>query len=88
MFDLKRVGERLKIAREEMNYTQKFVAEFIGKTREQISYYETGNREISISLLIKLANLYGKSIDYFLQSKMMNLGCRLHLGLVKFLRKT
>ncbi|NLM96047.1 MAG: helix-turn-helix transcriptional regulator [Halanaerobiaceae bacterium] len=66
MIDMKVVGERLREARLAMGYKQQKVADFIGKTREQISYYENGTREISLSLLTKLANLYGKSIDYFL----------------------
>lgn len=66
MLDMKLVGKRLKEARDGMNYSQQKVADFVDKTREQISYYENGSREISLSLLTKLANLYGKSIDYFI----------------------
>jgi len=66
MLDMKLVGKRLKEARDDMNYSQQKVADFVDKTREQISYYENGSREISLSLLTKLANLYGKSIDYFI----------------------
>ncbi|MDI9478977.1 MAG: helix-turn-helix transcriptional regulator [Bacillota bacterium] len=31
-----------------------------------LNSYENDTREISLSLLTKLANLYGKSIDYFI----------------------
>jgi len=66
MLDMKLVGKRLKEARENMNYSQQKVADYVDKTREQISYYENGSREIGLSLLIKLASLYGKNIDYFI----------------------
>lgn len=66
MLDMKLVGKRLKKARDDMNYSQQRVADYVDKTREQISYYENGSREISLSLLTKLANLYGKHIDYFI----------------------
>lgn len=66
MFDYKIVAEQLKKARQEMNYSQQEVANFVGKNRSQISYYETGARKINLSLLNKFANLYGKSIDYFI----------------------
>ena len=63
---MKLVGKRLKEARENMNYSQQKVADYVDKTREQISYYENGSREIGLSLLTKLATLYGKNIDYFI----------------------
>ena len=66
MLDMEMVGERLKAARKNMNYSQQAVADYIDKSREQISYYETGSRQISLSVLTKLSNLYGKSIDYFI----------------------
>lgn len=66
MIDMKLVGEKLKAARKDMKYSQQDVADYVDKTREQISYYEIGSREISLSLLTKLSSLYGKSIDYFI----------------------
>lgn len=65
MKNLKLLGEKLKIARTENKYTQNQVAKFLEIQREQLSYYETGTREISLSLLIKLADFYGKSLEYF-----------------------
>jgi transcriptional regulator with XRE-family HTH domain len=69
MFDMKLIGKRLKAARKDMNYSQQDVADYIGKTREQISYYENGSRQISLSLLNKLSNLYGRSLNYFIDEE-------------------
>ena len=55
---------RLRLLRQEHNYTQKKVAELLDITRPQYSLYETGKREIPISLLIELSNIYNKSIDF------------------------
>jgi transcriptional regulator with XRE-family HTH domain len=66
MFDMKLIGKRLKTARKDMNYSQQDAADFLGKSREQISYYENGSRQINLSLLNKLSNMYGKSINYFI----------------------
>lgn len=60
------IAKRLKKARLEMNYSQQQVADFIGKKRSDISYYETEAKEINLSLLNKFSKLYGKSIDYFI----------------------
>lgn len=66
MLNYDQIAKRLKEARLEMNYSQQQVADFIGKKRSQISYYETGARKINLSLLNKFSNLYGKSIEYFI----------------------
>ena len=66
MLDYEVIAKKLKEARKEMNYSQQEVANFIGKKRSQISYYETGARKINLSLLNKFSNLYGKSIEYFI----------------------
>lgn len=75
--DMKLIGKRLKEARENMNYSQKTVAKFVGKTREQISYYETGSRIVSLSLLTKFCNLYGKKLDYFIGEESEETGLKI-----------
>jgi len=60
------MGIRLKNARERIGLTQDQVARLIDVNRVEISYYETGSREISLGKLAQLANLYGCSVDYFL----------------------
>lgn len=57
---------RLKDLREDNDYTQSFIAEYLGVKQNTYSQYECEKREISISLLIKLAELYDTSVDYIL----------------------
>jgi transcriptional regulator with XRE-family HTH domain len=62
---LKSIGVKLQEARKKSGLKQVQVAELIGINEVQLSYYETATREINLSILEKLANLYGYKIDYF-----------------------
>lgn len=55
---------RLRTLRHDYDYTQEEIAKLLNVTRPQYSLYETGKREIPISLLIKLSKIYDKSIDF------------------------
>ncbi|MBQ7913185.1 MAG: helix-turn-helix transcriptional regulator [Clostridia bacterium] len=57
---------KLKELREENDYKQAFIANYIGVKQNAYSQYETGKRQIPIEALIKLADLYNVSIDYLL----------------------
>jgi transcriptional regulator with XRE-family HTH domain len=63
---LARIGNKLKQARKNIGLTQEEVAKVVNLNKTQISYYENATREISITLLEKLANLYGYKLEYFL----------------------
>lgn len=58
---------RLKDLREDHDYTQNFVASILGVKQNTYSQYESGKREIPISMLIQLAELYNTSVDYILE---------------------
>ena len=58
--------DRLKELREDIGYTQDYVAEKLSVTRQTISAYEKGISEPTLSNLVKLADLYNCSIDYLL----------------------
>ena len=58
------IYQRLKDLREDMDITQKDVAEFLGMKQSQYSLYETGQRKLSISDYIRLAEFYNFSLDY------------------------
>ncbi|MBR5233246.1 MAG: helix-turn-helix transcriptional regulator [Clostridia bacterium] len=64
MIGVKRV--RLKDLREDNDYTQTFIAEYLGVKQNTYSQYECEKREIPIALLIRLAKLYDTSVDYIL----------------------
>jgi transcriptional regulator with XRE-family HTH domain len=58
------LGKRLKELRKVYNYSQDYVAEAIGKTRQTYSHYETGRRNPSTETLYKLAAIYRQFYDY------------------------
>lgn len=53
------IGNNIKAFREKLGLNQESVANFLGVTREMISYYEQGNRNIPTVSISKLANLFG-----------------------------
>lgn len=55
--------QRLKELRKVNNYTQDYVAEALGTTRQTYSHYETGRRKPSPETIYKLALLYNVSAD-------------------------
>lgn len=57
---------RIKDLREDSDYTQVFVAEYLNLQRSVYRRYESGEREIPVWALIKLAALYGCTTDYLL----------------------
>ena len=56
--------KRLRDLREDNDYTQQYVANYLKINRVVYARYEHGQREIPISYLIRLSDLYGTSIDY------------------------
>lgn len=62
----KRIGERIRAAREKKGYTQAEVARVLGYTQTAVSKFERGEREISLVDLRKIANLLGQPMSYFL----------------------
>lgn len=58
--------ERLKEIRKDNDFNQIEIAKLLGITQVQYSRYETGERLIPITHLIKLAEYYNVSVDYLL----------------------
>ena len=50
--------------REDRDLTQKQIAEYLMCDQSLYSKYERGEREIPLSLIIKLADFYNVNIDY------------------------
>src|SRR6266498_3369463 len=61
------VGERLRIAREAAKITQAEAAESINVARTTLIAIEQGQRRIRMSELLKLAKLYGTSVNALLR---------------------
>jgi len=57
---------RIKELREENDFSQVEVAEFLHCTQAAYCFYEKGKRDIPTSVLISLASLYRCSTDYIL----------------------
>ncbi len=55
---------RLRDLREDNDYTQAFVADYLCIKQNTYSQYENELRQIPIGSLIKLSVLYNTSIDY------------------------
>lgn len=55
---------RIKDLREDNDLTQKEIAKILMCDQSLYSKYERGEREIPLSLLIKLADYYKTSLDY------------------------
>ncbi len=64
---MKNYGKLIKEERKKRNWTQQIVAEKINVTKEAISNYETGKRQISFTNLEKLLNIFGYSSNYLLE---------------------
>ena len=59
-------SQRLKQLRSDKHMTQAQVANRIGVTASMVSSYETDIRLPSYEVLVKIANLFGTTIDYLL----------------------
>ena len=57
---------RLKDIREDKDITQKTLSEYLNIKQNTYSQYETGQRQIPIEALIKLAIYFDTSTDYIL----------------------
>lgn len=53
------IGKNIKLFREKLGFSQEHIASFLGIKREMVSYYETGNRNIPVNDLQKLADIFG-----------------------------
>ena len=58
---------RLRDLREDHDFTQQYVADYLNMKQPQYSRYERGLRDIPTDILIRLAQLYKTSADYILE---------------------
>lgn len=66
---------RIRDLREDKDMNQTQIATYLGMSQTGYSKYETGERDVPTSILIKLADYYGVSVDYILgrtNNKKMN----------------
>ena len=58
---------RIKDLREDNDYTQRQIADYLHIRQNTYSQYETGHRQIPLDALVALAILYNTSVDYLLE---------------------
>lgn len=58
--------ERLRAIREDKDISQRDFARLMGTTPQQMSKYELGQQEMTVSRLIKACEILGVSADYLL----------------------
>lgn len=63
---MKETHEILRDLRENNNYRQEYIAQYLGTTQQTYSNYELGLREIPLHHIVKLSHLYQVSVDYLL----------------------
>ncbi|MCL2225532.1 MAG: helix-turn-helix domain-containing protein [Defluviitaleaceae bacterium] len=59
---------RIRDLREDKDWTQKQVANFLNCSQQVYSNYELGQRDIPTQILLELAALHKTSVDYLLGS--------------------
>lgn len=58
--------KQIRDLREDNDYTQQFVADYLGTSQTMYARYERGANELPLRHLIKLCKLYDVSSDYIL----------------------
>ena len=66
---LDEIGRRLRLARESRHITQERAGAVLGLKRSAISLMESGQRQVSTLELTRLADLYGRSVEWFVNPK-------------------
>jgi len=65
---LREIGGKIKQAREESGLTQLELAVRLKCTQSALSNYELGKRKLNLTLLIEIAQMLNKPIDFFTES--------------------
>ena len=65
MLNFELVAKRFSELRNKSGFTQSIVAEYLGVDQSYISKCEKGERQFSVDILDKAAELFGCTMDYF-----------------------
>lgn len=60
------IFSRIRDLREDRDWNQTKVAEYLGVRQTTYSKYELGKLPLQVDVLLKLSDLYGVSVDYLL----------------------
>lgn len=64
--DYVKIGQRIKTARLERRYSQADLGALVSCSNNHVSHVEIGQTKVSLSMLLKLAFVLEKNLDYFL----------------------
>ncbi|MFR3675930.1 MAG: helix-turn-helix domain-containing protein [[Clostridium] innocuum] len=59
---------KLRDLREDYDLSQEQLAKYLNVSQRTYSYYETGNRNIPVEILAKLAKFYNTTIEYLISN--------------------
>lgn len=62
-----RFGEQLKGLRKKAGITQVELAEILNVSKGTVAMWETGKRDTSCSMLLKIADLFGVTVEYLIR---------------------
>jgi len=65
-FDYSAIGQRIKALRKTKGFNQQELADLIGKSLRTVQKYETGEIEVSIAIVNKLADILGSTPTFIL----------------------
>lgn len=60
------IKTRIKDLREDHDFSQNQISEFLNISQVAYSYYELGRRNVPLEILCKIADFYNTSVDYLL----------------------
>ena len=74
------IGNNIKLFREKLKLSQSDIAKYCGVNREVLSYYENGNREVSLLHLERISNYMNIEMEVFLEENSENIQPELALA--------
>lgn len=60
------IKTRIKDLREDHDFSQNQISQFLNISQVAYSYYELGRRSVPLEILCKIADFYNTSVDYLL----------------------
>lgn len=86
--DIHKVGKRIRDCRKQIGMTQEMLAEKSNLTPQFVSYAETGQREIRVGSLLKIAKSLNTSCDFLLTGEKIDKDMLLLSEKISILDKT
>ena len=68
------IGQNIRILRDKIGLTQEALAQYLDTSREQVGFYEIGQRSVPSAQLSKLANLFCMNEYDFYEEDLQNRG--------------